>query len=83
MIHSEKARRNYEEQRARAKRQRDYQLGRSTQTDWVEFDPAADPRFVAHLRNKAAAEAARNKKVQDLDSTNTIKPFTRTEQTAV
>ncbi len=78
MIHSAKARRNYEQQKARAKRQRDLQLNRNPHTDGYEFDPAADPRFVAHMRNKAAQNAVKSNQVPTVtEAANNTRPFIR------
>ena len=84
MRHSEKARRNFELQRQELKRQRQSQIARNPFTDGYEFDPAADPRFVAHQRNKQAKELAKqlNKKNQTIQGSNNITPFTRTEETS-
>ena len=59
MRHSEKARRNFELQRQELKRQRQQQANRNPYNDGYEFDPAADPRFVAAQRNKQAQELAK------------------------
>ena len=59
MRHSEKARRNFELQRQELKRQRQAQVARNPFNDGYEFDPAADPRFVAHQRNKQAKDLAK------------------------
>ena len=59
MIHSEKARQNIERQRQELKRQRQQQAIRNPYNDGYEFDPCADPRFVAHQRNKQAKELAK------------------------
>ena len=85
MRHSEKARRNFEIQRQELKRQRQQQIARNPYNDGYEFDPAADPRFVAAQRNKQAQELAKqlNKKNQNNDGSNNITPFTRTEETSV
>ena len=82
MIHSGKARRNYEVQKSRAKRQISYQQGRNPLTDGYEFDPAADPRFVAHMRNKQAQVVAKQTQ-QDIDAANTINLFVRIENVTV
>lgn len=85
MRHSEKARRNFEVQRQELKRQRQLQANRNPYNDGYEFDPAADPRFVAAQRNKQAKELAKqlNKKNQNIDGSNNITPFTRSEETSV
>ena len=85
MRHSEKARRNYELQRSRAKRQRDYQVNRNPHNDVYDFDPAADPRFVAAQRNKYAQEHAPqlNNENQSNDGSNNISPFIRVQETTV
>ena len=78
MIHSAKARRNYEQQKARAKRTRDYQLGRDLNSDSFEFDSACDPRHAAFLRNKQAKLAAKSIPVPTVaDAANNARPFIR------
>ena len=84
MRHSEKARRNFEVQRQELKRQRQQQAIRNPYNDGYEFDPAADPRFVAAQRNKQARELAKqlNKKNQTIHGSNNITKFTRSEETS-
>ena len=84
MRHSEKARRNFELQRQELKRQRQSQIARNPFNDGYEFDPAADPRFVANQRNKQAKELAKqlNKNNQTIQGSNNITPFTRSEETS-
>ena len=84
MRHSEKARRNFEFQRQQLKRQRQQQIARNPFNDGYEFDAAADPRFVAHQRNKQAKELAKqlNKKNQTIHGSNNITKFTRSEETS-
>ena len=74
MIHSEKARQNIERQRQELKRQRQQQVARNPYNDGYEFDPAADPRFVAAQRNKRAQELAKelNTNNQTIEATNNI-----------
>ena len=82
MIHSEKARQNIERQRQELKRQRQQQVARNPYNDGYEFDPAADPRFVAAQRNKRAQELAKKKQVNannTIEGSNTINPFIRIE----
>ena len=83
--HSEKARRNYELQRTRAKRQINYQQGRNPQSDGFEFDSACDPRHAAFLRNKRAQEFAANapKENQSNEGSNNISPFIRIQKATV
>ena len=83
MRHSEKARRNFEIQRQELKRQRQQQVARNPYNDGYEFDPAADPRFVAAQRNKQAQELAKqlDKKNKSTDGSNNISPFVRTQAT--
>ena len=76
--HSEKARRNFEIQRQELKRQRQQQIARNPYNDGYEFDPAADPRFVAAQRNKQAKELA--KKLEK--STNTIEASNKISESA-
>ena len=78
MRHSEKARRNFELQRQELNRQRQAQVARNPFTDGYEFDPASDPRFVAHQRNKQAKELA--KKLEK--STNTIEASNKISESA-
>ena len=73
MIHSDKARRNYEIQKSRAKRQISYQQNRNPLTDGFEFDAACDPRHAAFMRNKAVRTTTPTK--QSNDAANTINPF--------
>ena len=78
MIHSEKARQNIERQRQELKRQRQQQVARNPYNDGYEFDPAADPRFVAAQRNKRAQEIAK-----ELNTNNqTIKASNKISDTA-
>ena len=85
MRHSEKARRNFEQGRQALKRQRQQQIARNPYNDGFEFDPAADPRFVAHQRNKRAQELAKelNTNNQTIDGSNNITHFTRSEESSV
>ena len=85
MRHSEKARLNIERQRQELKRQRQQQASRNPYNDGYEFDPCADPRFVASQRNKQAKELAKqlNKTNQTNDGSNNITRFTRTEENSV
>ena len=85
MRHSEKARRNFEIQRQELKRQRQQQIARNPYNDGYEFDPAADPRFVASQRNKQAKELAKqlDKSNKTIEGSNNITPFTRTEENSV
>ena len=57
--HSEKARRNFEQQRQELKRQRQQQIARNPYNDGFEFDPCCDPRHAAFLRNKQAKDLAK------------------------
>jgi len=72
--HSEKARRNFEVQRQELKRQRQSQIARNPFNDGYEFDPAADPRFVAAQRNKQAKELAKqlDKSRKTIEAANKI-----------
>ena len=81
MIHSEKARQNIERQRQELKRQRQQQAERNPYNDGYEFDPCADPRFVAHMRNKQAQELAKkqDKTNETIEGSNNINPFIRIE----
>ena len=74
MRHSEKARRNFEVQRQELKRQRQSQIARNPFNDGYEFDPAADPRFVANQRNKQAKELAKKleKSSKTIEAANKI-----------
>ncbi len=74
MRHSEKARRNFEQQKQELKRQRQLQANRNPYNDGYEFDPAADPRFVAAQRNKRAQELAKqlDKSRKTSDAANKI-----------
>ena len=72
MRHSEKARRNFENQRQDLKRIRQQQIARNPHNDGYEFDPCADPRFVAHMRDKRAKELNKNKQNQSIDAANKI-----------
>ena len=85
MIHSEKARQNIERQRQELKRHRQQQASRNPYNDGYEFDPCADPRFVAHQRNKRAQELAKelNTNNQTIDGSNNITQFTRSEESSV
>ena len=85
MIHSEKARQNIERQRQELKRQRQQQVARNPYNDGYEFDPAADPRFVAAQRNKRAQELAKELETnkQSNDAANNINPFIRIENVTV
>ena len=85
MRHSEKARRNFEQQKQELKRQRQLQANRNPYNDGYEFDPAADPRFVAAQRNKRAQELAKqlNTNNQSIDGSNNITRFTRSEESSV
>ena len=73
MINSAKARRNYEVQKSRAKRQISYQQNRNPLADSFEFDAACDPRHAAFMRNKAVK--ATTNTTQTIDAANTINPF--------
>ena len=72
--HSAKARRNIELQRQELKRQRQQQANRNPYNDGYEFDPAADPRFVAAQRNKRAQELAKqlDKSRKTIEAANKI-----------
>ena len=60
------------------KRQRQQQAIRNPYNDGYEFDPAADPRFVAAQRNKRAQELAKQ-----LDKANkTIEAANKISETA-
>ena len=85
MIHSAKARQNIERQRQELKRIRQQQAERNPYNDGYEFDPCADPRFVAHQRNKRAQELAKelNTNNQTIDGSNNITRFTRSEESSV
>ena len=85
MIHSEKARQNIERQRQELKRQRQQQVARNPYNDGYEFDPCADPRFVAHQRNKQAKELAKKleKTNKTIEGSNNINPFIRIENATV
>ena len=85
MIHSEKARQNIERQRQELKRIRQQQAERNPYNDGYEFDPCADPRFVAHQRNKQAKELAKELETnkQSNDAANNINPFIRIENVTV
>ena len=72
MFNSGKARRNYEVQQSRAKRQISYQQNRSPLTDGFEFDDACDPRHAAFMRSKQAKRT-----VQSIEAANNINPFIR------
>ena len=72
MRHSEKAGRNFENQRQELKRQRQQQIARNPYNDNYEFDPCADPRHVAHLRNKKAKELNKDKQIKSTDAANKI-----------
>ena len=83
--HSEKARRNFENQRQELKRQRQQQAERNPYNDGYEFDPCADPRFVAHQRNKQAQELAKksDQTNKTIEGSNNINPFIRIENVTV
>jgi hypothetical protein len=80
LIHSEKARANFQRQRAELKRQRTLQAGRNPHNDGFEYDDACDPRHAAFLRNKRAKEAAKHIKPNDFEQANVIVPFIRVEK---
>ena len=60
---------------------RQQQAERNPYNDGYEFDPCADPRFVAHQRNKQAKELAKkqDKTNKTIEGSNNINPFIRIE----
>lgn len=87
LINSGKARQNYQQNAADLRRTISNQKARSPFTDGFEFDPLADPRFVADCRNKRAKELAKlqpqTTNNETNDGINTITPFVRSENLAV
>ena len=49
-----------------------YQQGRNPNNDQYEYDACADPRHVAHLRNKQAQQARKKQQNQSIDAANKI-----------
>mgnify|MGYP003132995671 CR=1 FL=1 len=75
MIHSAKARRNYERNMTDRKARISQQLSRGTD-DNFEYDPACDPRHAAFVRNKQAQESARVKP-QEITAHNNVVSYER------
>ena len=57
---------------AERKRLISYQQGRNPNNDQYEYDACADPRHVAHLRNKQAQQASKKQQNQSNDAANKI-----------
>ena len=72
-------RKHFERNMAERKRTISYQLGRNPNNDQYEYDACADPRHVAHLRNKQAQQVSKKQQDQSIDAANNIIPFIRIE----
>ena len=76
-------RKHFERNMAERKRLISYQQGRNPNNDQYEYDACADPRHVAHLRNKQAQKQNKENNNQSIDSANNINPFIRIENVTV
>ena len=83
MRNSAKQRKHFERNMAERKRTISYQLGRNPNNDQYEYDACADPRHVAHLRNKQAQQLNKEKQNQSNDAANNINQFIRIENVTV
>jgi hypothetical protein len=80
---SGKQRKHFERNMADRKRLISYQQGRNPNQDQYEYDACADPRHVAHLRNKQAQQLNNQNLNQSNEAANNIKPFVRIENVTV
>ena len=76
-------RKHFERNMAERKRLISYQQGRNPNNDQYEYDACADPRHVAHLRNKQAQQLSKTEENKSTDAANNINPFIRIENVTV